>query len=238
MAVAFRSQNFLNWVSNTTSPRTLTAPAGVQNGDLLVIFCAVGNSGGYPAGTPPPGFAAPPVTSGSGSLPFQTNAVGFFQTTYIWTKIASGEPASYSIAFSASATNGFQVWIGAFTGVAPATPVEFCTTNTGGSTTSTALGATASIGDGVLFLEYDFNDTTNALSVPSGSTPTFTGEYMAWSASNANFVVAFGTMAAAGPTGNKAITNNNTGTDPWGAALLGLTAGSSLLVPPLAMVIS
>ncbi len=95
----------------------------------------------------------------------------------------------------------------------------------GVGTTSTATGLTTSRdGSSVIFVEQDWGDTTNDLNPPTGTTPTFTERI---TGAIAIMYVADGVLATAGPTGDKAITNNNVGNVPWQAALVALQASTT-----------
>lgn len=214
MGAAYRSSNYVAYGTRTNA--TVTAPAGVQNGDVILLFFLIG-AGTPPTPTPPSGFTALsgfPVTVSSG---------GFSVKNYCWYKVANGEPGSYTVSHSSASSEAYVVAVsGGGTGSAPA-----ATTNSGTKTTTTALSITTAAANAfVMFASQDWGDTANALSPPSGSTPTFTTRL------NENgtgiLFVADGVLAAAGATGNKSITNNsaNSTASPWTGYLIKVESAS------------
>lgn len=220
MAIAFRSQT--SAVFAQPGSGVVTAPAGIQNGDLLVLAVFIGCNDPAPPATPTPptGFTAPTVTTGT-AFPIEVDS-GFAGALYVWTKEASSESGNYTYTYStAQAGIGVESWMAAISG-ASGSPIEFCTTNKGTGTSTTVTGGTAAnAGDAILLISFDYNDTNVGLTLP-GTTPTFTNELTPPTSSN--FTMGFGLMASAGATGNKVFTNNSTSGDPWGGVLMGLTA--------------
>lgn len=205
---AFRSSNASTYASRTNN--TVTAPTGIQNGDVLLLACLMGNAGVPPTMTPPAGFNA--VT---GTWP-QNQTVGGFQVNrYTWYKVASGESGNYTVTHN----SGFsQCYIAAVSGGASSQPAA--TQNSGTGTTTTATGITPSAnGSLVVFIGSDWGNNTNALSPPTGTTPTFT-ERLDPGTTSGLMYVADGVLATAGATGDKSHTNNNVGATAWLASLV------------------
>lgn len=210
MTVAYRSSSTITTYGSRTNT-TLTAPAGIQNGDILVIWFILGGSG-TPTATPPANFN---VATG---YPHNVTLAGFTVSCYIWWKLASGESGNYVVTHAANYSQG---WIGAYSGADGSTPLAPAPTYASGSgATSTATGLTTTRdGSAVIFAAHDWGDTSNDLNVPTGTTPTFAERT---TGAIAISYIADGVLSTAGATGNKAITNNNGGAYPWQAALIAL----------------
>ena len=208
---AYRSSSATTYATRTNT--TLTAPSGIQDGDLLVIIFDIGASS-PPTPTPPAGFSVLP----NFSSPMAMNDGSFTVNMYAWYKFASSESGNYTVTHSSSASQGY---ITALTGANPTTPfAPNPTKNTGTGTTTTATGLTTPYDNSlVMFVSSDWGDTTNNLTGPGGSTPTFTKRMGATSQSGILYV-ADGVLATAGATGNKTITNNTTGGNLWGGVLI------------------
>jgi hypothetical protein len=134
--VAVRSVSTLATGSRTNS--TFTAPAGVTDGDWLILVMGVGASSGPPAVTLS-GFSA--VSGFPGNInkpdPFTVNLV-------VMAKLASGESGSYTFAHSAATTNGILYCVRNAHQSAPFSPAP--TLANGTNTTTTATGLTAEDG--------------------------------------------------------------------------------------------
>jgi hypothetical protein len=216
MAQAFRSNNVTTYASRTNT--TITAPAGIQNGDILIIFFLVGLAI-PPLPTPPAGFTllmGPIIEQVSPPTGIETNP--FSVHHYCWIKTASGESGNYTVTHAVSNSQGYMV---AVSGVG--TQQAFITSRTGFGTTTTATGLTTQENNTfILFISSDFGNTANSLSVPAGTTPTFT-QRVNPSTTSGLLCVGTGVLATAGATGNKSITNNSNGTapgEPWSGYLL------------------
>src|SRR3954471_11470014 len=85
-------------VSGSTN-RTVTAPAGIQNGDVLVAVC-VGDSTNFGHIAPPAGWSSALINSQSGATNLEF---------VVFTKIASGEGASWTFTTVAAADTAFGV---------------------------------------------------------------------------------------------------------------------------------
>lgn len=209
-AVAYRSSRSTTYASRTNT--TITAPAGIQNNDVLIILFGIGASGTPPAPAPPAGFN---IITGFPTT--ETDAGGFKVKTYAWYKIASGESGNYTITHSSAASQGYMA---AVSGADIADPFhQNPTTNTGSGTVSTALGLTTPAENSlVMYLGSDWGDSSNALSPPTGTTPTFIERLDPGTVSGIMYV-ADGVLATQSATGNKTQTNNSAG-NPWMASLI------------------
>lgn len=228
MAVALHSQSHLGYGSYTNP--TVTAPAGISNGDILLLVAVTYNgSGTAPTPSPPAGFTAAPGSTG-GLLVSAAITGGDNMCLFAWTKVAASESGNYSVT---QAVGSSDYWMGDYTGGNSSTPMASgWTGNSGNSQTSTALGVTTTInGSQVVVVGGDNGDTSNALSI-AGSTPTFTSEI----AAPVVFGILDGTLTTAGSTGNKTFTNNNyESTYGFVTGMLVLNAAGSVAWPPVPM---
>ena len=224
LPVAYRSSNATTYATRTNT--TLTAPAGIQNGDLLIIIFDIGGAS-PPTPTPPSGFSTIP----SFSSPLSMTAGGFTVKMYAWYKFASSESGNYTVTHSSASSQGYIV---ALSGTDPTTPFSpNPTTNTGTGSTTTATGLTTPRDNSlVMFVSSDWGDTANNLTGPSGSTPTFTKRMGATTQSGILYV-ADGVLGTAGATGNKTITNNSNGSGAWGGALISVQPSTTPSAPTI-----
>lgn len=207
-AAALRSSSSLAYGSRTNS--IVTAPAGIQNGDVLLYTMFLGITGTAITATPPTGF----VACSGGTFPIALTDGSFNARAYVWYKIASSESGDYTSTHTAGSSSATMLAISGGTG----TPA--CTTNNGTGGTTTATGLTTSANDSlVAFVGWDWADTANNVTPPTGATPTFS-EVLDLTIT----YVATGVLATAGATGDKTITNNSTGGHAWGGVLVAVEA--------------
>lgn len=211
MGADFRSINNTTYAVRTNT--TVTAPAGIQNGDVLFYVLFIGLSGTPPTPTPPAGFSLP----NGGTWPIPLSDGSFGVRIYVWYKIASNESGNYTATHSSSTTQGVMFSVQGGSNSAPNT-----TTNPGLGSTTTALGLTTTGPNAlIVFISWDWGDTFNNLSPPSGSTPTFTEKLDVAPLT----YIASGVLASAGATGNKTITNNTaSGSYPNAGVLIAIEA--------------
>ena len=216
MASAFRSSSNTTYASRTNT--TVTAPAGISDGDVLIYSLFVGAVGSAPTATAPSGFSAP----SGGTWPIQINDGAFFARIYVWYKIASGESGNYTATHAAGSSQGSMIAVSGGSSSAPTATTNSATTGT----TSTATGLTTAGNDAlVAFLGWDWGVTSNDLTPPSGTTPTFTERI---DVAPLHYL-ATGVWASSGATGNKSMTNNGSGVpnSPWAAVLLAVEASGA-----------
>lgn len=212
----YRSSNTRNYASRTNT--TLTAPSNIQNGDLLIIIFDIGASSSPPTPTPPSGFAVLPTFSSP--ITMVENGNIFTVNLYAWYKFANNESGNYIVTHATASTQGYIVAVNGADQTTPFSPNPTQNTSSTGSTT-TALGLTTPRDNSwVMFVSSDWGNTQNNLSVPTGSTPTFTKRMGATLESPSILFVADGVKGAAGATGNKSITNNSTSSTPWAGVLI------------------
>ena len=230
MAVAFRSASGIVFTTQTNT--TLTAPAGIQNGDILVISFIIYNPSGTPATpTPPAGFSVLPGPT----YPIDIVSGGSHIHVRQWYKVASSESGNYTITHTNAGVEG---WIGAYSGADTTTPFSpNATSATGTGTTSTATGLTTPRNSSaVLYMCADWQSGGSNLAAPTGTTPTFTKRFGMTGNNPSNIFIADGILATAGATGNKSNGNNNNAGEGWSAVLACIQAigsGSQTLTAPL-----
>jgi hypothetical protein len=198
---AFRSLSNTTYASRANT--TVTAPAGIQNGDVLLFMLAVGDAS-PPTPTPPAGFT---LLSG---FPVTLTDAGFSVATRVWYKIAAGESGDYTATHTTANSQG--VVYCAQGGAADTPPV---TINSGTGLTSTANGLTAQRANSlIVYLDQCWNTGTTA--PPGGTNPTFTERL-----DNVGLLYVADGVLLSGASGNKTRANANTlGTQPWSAYLL------------------
>lgn len=224
-------------VSNTTyasrTNTTVTAPSGITNGDILLGVLFTGATTTAPTATPPSGFTA---VTGSPLVILDGN--GFQGRFAVWAKTASGESGSYQFTHTSCSSQGVVIRISG----ANASATILTATRAyagGGDSVSTSIASsvtTAVDGSLVLIIGQDWADTSNNLSPPSGTTPTFS-EHLDVTLTH----VFSGVLATAGATGNKSWTNNvNASQSRWQTYMLAIepAAGAPIplapIMPPMA----
>lgn len=224
MAVAYRSSNVVKYATRTNT--VITAPSGIQDGDILFIVFDIGGSS-LPSVTPPSGFVAVP-----GYTPVTNTDAGFSVKTYAWWKAASSESGNYTVTHASASTEAYMAAVSGADTTTPFSPAP--TTNTGTGFTTTALGLTAPANSSlVIFFSSDWGTLTNTLSAPTGTTPTFS--VRATQPSTALMLVADG-VKTSGATGNKSATNNNNSAEPWAGIMFSIQTANSMT--PLTQTVS
>lgn len=215
MPIAFRAA--ATPVTNATrTTTTVNMPAGVQAGDVVLIWVSCGGSTSV---TP---TAPGTVTAVTANFAYSDNSPAWTVNTRVWryTVVGSGDPASFAFTHSSIASEAFAI---AFSGVDNTTPIDVTPTTNGannaGSTTATALGVTTTVA-GVELVVYRGSWDGNAITPPSGFTERL-DQPVTW--------VGTQNMAAAGATGNFVIPTGNGGSSPWACVLVPLRpAGASI----------
>lgn len=209
MAIAYRSQASLPNATRTTTQ--VNMPAGVQAGDVVLVFCATGASAEV-AITPPASLSGTPVANRSysdTSPPWTVN-----MRIYRYTVLGSGNPTSFAFTHASAASEALAI---AFSGVDTTNPIDATpTTNSGLSTTATLLGLTTTI-PAAWLVAWRGSWDGNAITPPAGWTERL-DQPVTW--------VAHQEWAAAGPTGDFSIPSGNGGAYPYGAILIPLRPAS------------
>jgi hypothetical protein len=208
MAVAYQSIATLAYGSHTNS--TCNKPIGTEAGDTLFAWFGIAKEGTPPTPTVPEGWELV-----SGTWPTKVK-VGTFEVWARLYKKAAGasEPTTYTWTHTVASSFLDIVRVSGSVGAIQVTqnPKNFPE----GGTTSTYTGITTAAAESeILLFHHDWGDKAVELTAPTGTTPTFTRRF-----SGALAFVASGTLTTAGATGNKTMTNNSTGSDPWVAVMV------------------
>jgi hypothetical protein len=91
--------------TGTRTNSTVTAPASIADGDILVYGLAIGAAAGGTTATPPTNFTAPTGVPISYTW---TSVDTYAVRLYFWTKKASGESGNYTATHSAADTTAFM----------------------------------------------------------------------------------------------------------------------------------
>ena len=115
-AIAFRASSQVE-TGNYVNSFSIGKPAGVVDGDVMIMTAATQDSNGSTVLDPPAGwtlvrmsYLAPPTNAG--------------QVLYTWWKVAEGEPASYTLSFPAGLFKLAVVGIVAYSGVDTGNPID------------------------------------------------------------------------------------------------------------------
>jgi hypothetical protein len=209
--VAFRSSSSVSFgvpVTNTVIP----APAGIQDGDSLLIVWEGGANPVPPTPTPPSGFVV------VANYPrFRVDALGFRVDTWAWEKIASGESGDYTVLHAGASTNAYMQAASGPDLVTPISPAP--TVQTGLGATATAPGLTT-LRDGSLIVYLCSKWAFPGITPPGGSTPALTTRL---DGSTTLLFVSTGVLSPAGPTGDKVATGlPNAPDEPWFSGLIAI----------------
>jgi hypothetical protein len=219
MAIAFRSIANTTYANRTNCP--VTAPAGIVDGDILLLFGLTGNGGTSEAMTPPAGFAA--VTLGTGTNPTSVSQSGFNVRLWCWWKRAASEAGNYTITHINTSSQGACLAISG--AIATGNPWDVANSNSATSQTSTGSALTTTVANTLLvFYMHDFGDTANNLTPPTGMTERLDVAPLSYSATQA--------IAATGSTGTRTMTNNNGATTPFAAYMVALKPALTVSPPP------
>jgi hypothetical protein len=209
MAIAFRSQASLTNGSRTTT--TVNMPAGVQAGDVVLVFCSTGNSAAV-AITPPASLSANPVVN----LSYSDTNPPWTVSMRVWryTVVGSGDPASFSFTHASASSEAVAM---AFSGVDTATPLDATpATNAATGTTATMTGLTT-VTAAAMLVGYRGSWDGSAITPPAGWTERL-DQPVTW--------VGTQTWATPSATGNFSIPAGNGGGYPYGTMLVALRPAS------------
>lgn len=224
---AFGSISSTTWAARTNT--TITAPSGIADGDRLVLIQLTGTSGEAPDPSPPAGFT---LLSGP-TWPVEITEFAFNIEARVYEKTAASESGDYTVTHTNCESQGVIVRV-----TSPGAFNPAMSSNIGVNFTTTATGLTVAANSYVMFVAWDFLQSANDITAPTGTTPTFTERL---DGGTSDLYVADGVYVAGGATGDKTITNRNTDPiAPWGALLIavepaagagpaGLTADPSML---------
>ena len=200
-APVFKSVSAQQYASRTNT--VVPAPAGIVNGDILILSLALGVSGTPPTPTLPSGFTQIDTQ--------RVGTGGFNVDQYIAWKRASSESGSYTITHSACSSNAvISVYSNC---IATGSPIDVYSKNSGlTGTPAIALGVTTTVANTLaLYIDHDW-EARGARLPPS----PFFERY-----DNLEYV-ADNVQPTAGATGNVSATNGNISSEPWQAWLVAL----------------
>jgi hypothetical protein len=216
-ATAFRSIANTSYSGSGTST-VVTKPAGLALGDFM-LWCQV--TAATSAG-PDPTFPAGWTQIASAGYPILLNAGSFHMDFRVAYKFADASDVAASNFTATHANCSSQGAIACFSGVHATTPFDVTPTQnlslTGVADTTANGLTTVTDGCGIVIWGCDFGDTSNNLTAPTGTTPTFTERLDV-----APLMHMFeGVLTTAGATGNKTFANNSNTVSPWGAYMIAL----------------
>jgi hypothetical protein len=203
---SLRSLATTTYASRTNT--TISAPAGLADGDVMIMAFVIGAAGTPPTPTLPAGWTViqGPTTQTSG---------GFQVTRRLAWKVASGEGTDYTITHTAASSDCV---IAAIQNGSSSSIVS--TSNGGTGQTITALGVTTTVDQSViLFIGHNWVLYGSA-APPTGTTPVFTERS---DSATSLLYVASGILGTAGATGDKTqFPTGNAAGDGWGGFLVGV----------------
>jgi len=207
MAIAFRSSTEAGTGAAAAS-LAVNVPAGVQDDDLLLLYgvTADGDDGGFNTLTGWNQIVNNVLTGGAAPSP---------PGITVWWRIASSEPASYTITPSFGST-GICGKMLAFTGVDTTTPIDVTTVTATGDSTNADPGSIDYLDAGATIVVSAVWDSAGGdfTSVPSGYTdPDTLGDIVANGGGNGgSLACAYDLTPAADPENPPAFTS---GTEQW-----------------------
>jgi len=203
--IAFRSQTNTTYASRVST--TLTPPAGLTNGDILIATIFVGR------GSAPMNPSLPGGWAEFGTKTAVTDG-GFYGDLHIYWKRAASESGDYlfTTGITAHSTQGL---LKAYSGCkATGTPLAATSNNTGTGTAEVGTGITTTAANSWLLYEAHNWEGTGTLTPPAGMTERL--DILVYSADEL--------ITAAGPTGNRSHANVNAGANPWAVRMVELLA--------------
>jgi hypothetical protein len=215
MAVAVGSTSALTYATRINS--TITAPASIANGDLLVAVLHVGNASLTPLTvTPPTGFSAIPNDPTTGNEPDPYSIA-----THVYTRIAASESGSYTFTHASGESEAIMYRL---TGVDATTPLdvtpvendEDAFAGTTGSTTNYKAITPVTDGAFLIYAESDWDGPGTG--TIAGTNPTIASRRVGtitW--------VGDGTQTTAGAIAARNRTNGNVSTgSPWASVVVAI----------------
>ena len=177
----------------------LAAPAGVQEGDLLILFVMTGNSATASVLGAPSGFTK--VT--------QINSSSFVAGGHYWGKLAGGSEAStYSVSETA-ATVQSRACICAWRGVDQVTPINASAQSARQtSTASISVPSVTATVDETTLVAIVFEDNARSLTISGGGALT---ARQAQTTAGRSFLIADEPIATAGTISGRTATSSATG---------------------------
>ena len=209
MAIAVHSSSSTTYASRTNT--TVTAPASISDGDILVCTIFAGAATTAPTVTGPTGWTA------FGTATSVTDGSSFNAKFWTFWKRAASESGNYTFTHTAASS---QAFIAAYSGcLASGTPLGATLNNSASAgQTSTGLSITTTAANSWLLYEaHCWGD--GAMSNPSS--PTMTADLNSTLIGSWHLLI-----ATASATGNVTQTNGNTTSDPWATRMVELLAAA------------
>jgi hypothetical protein len=207
MPLAFISQSSIDAATRTNT--TVTAPANIQDRDILRLYFSIDSDPGpMPTITPPTGFSQ--IASNDATNVLGGSGVGDLSAR-VWEKRASGEAGSYTITHASSFTSAYiEVIRGAWeTGNAEDFTATTNFVDANGTNYTATGGTTSNDNSYITFASMCWNDGS-PFTPPTGTTPQFNERY---DPAGGTLYIAGGILATAGSTGDKTATGNTQGAD-------------------------
>ncbi|HTD63955.1 MAG TPA: glycosyltransferase [Verrucomicrobiae bacterium] len=207
-AIAFRAAaTAVSGAAGSTS-LTVNVPAGTQNGDFMIATVSVRDVGsGALMGTPAAGWTA-----------LRPMMDGTWTRVYMYTRVASSEPASYTWTFNIK-TRATAAIVG-YSGVDTANPVDLDAFTTQPSWTDTYVtpSITTTVANAMIVATFSVGTATSGLSIVQ---PTGMAERYDLNGGNSSIQLqesADATQATAGASGQKTATASSSGLQGAGVA--------------------
>jgi hypothetical protein len=200
----------LTYATRTNS--TITAPASIANGDLLVAVLHIGNASLTPLTvTPPTGFSAIPNDPTSSSAPDPYSIA-----MHVYLKAASGESGNYTFTHASAETEAIMYRLTGHdvTTQLDVTPVETAITSNGQITTYPAI---TPVTDGAFLIYAESNWDAPGTGTIAGTNPTIASRRVGtitW--------VGDGTQTTAGAIASRTRANGNNVGSPWASVVVAI----------------
>lgn len=199
---------------NSGSSTSINLPAGVQDGDFLLLFSNETDTITFNA------------AAGWTSLLVQATQTST-RVMHIYWRVASSEPASYTVGWSASISG--QVGMVCCSGTATSSPVDVSGSNNNVSGTSVQANTITTVTDNDLLLGVFFSVSASTWTPPGGMNEDIDAQN-----STRSFEAVDLLLGAHGATGNKTATSSVSAANA--AALIAVkpaVGGAALLLDPL-----
>jgi hypothetical protein len=192
-------------LSGTRTNTTITAPAGIKDGDILRIYFELTADPGPPVSvTPPSGFVE--LASDDTLNALGGSGVGDLRAR-IWEKVALNESGDYTVTHNNASSIAYMEVVANCLAASDFAATENPVNENGTNYTATG-GTTTQPNTWVTFCSMCWEDGS-PFSPPSGSTPTFTELF---DPATGFMYIASGVMLSPGSTGNKTATGNSQAT--------------------------
>lgn len=195
MAIAFVAQSTAR---ATGDPASITLPAGISAGHIILLFITTDANGGDTI-SPPSGFTEL----------LETAPAGGFPRCAVARKVAAGTESSTSVSFDLTGSRDYAICAVVYSGVDTTTPEDVTTLGNGAaSTTITCTGVTPATSPTMLVVGLCRDYTNTAIATPTGMTSRSSAEGATQFAGTKVCELALSDTSA---TGNKTATSSGSG---------------------------